>query len=87
MSSKDNLLHDFDNARADLGETSACLSGLAEAFERTGNIAAASQLVIHRDFEGEHEMSDGCWCRPIVMDSDDPRDAENVVGESEKADG
>lgn len=50
-----DLLHEFDNARADLRATSACLFELSEAFERTGNIAAASEL---RSLAGTIERSE-----------------------------
>lgn len=44
------------------------------------------QIVVHRNFEGEHEISDACWCCPIVADSDDLRDAEEIAAESERED-
>jgi hypothetical protein len=39
-----DILHEFNNARADLRATSAHLSELANAFDLTGNIAIASEL-------------------------------------------
>lgn len=44
-------------------------------------------IIVHRDFAGEHEMSEACWCRPVVMDSDSPRDTEDVIAETERLDG
>jgi hypothetical protein len=46
-------------------------------------------VVCHREFEGEHEMSDGCWCRPVLLDADlaTEEDVERVVRESDKEDG
>lgn len=44
------------------------------------------QIVVHRNFAGEHEISETCWCRPIVTDSDDLRNAEEIVAEAERED-
>lgn len=47
----------------------------------------SEQIVIHREFPGEHDISDACWCQPIVTDSDDLRDAEEIAMESEQVNG
>jgi hypothetical protein len=47
-----------------------------------------AEIIIHRNFEGEHETdSESCWCRPVVMESDDLRDSEDIALELEKEDG
>jgi hypothetical protein len=45
------------------------------------------QLVIHRAFDGEHEDSDACWCRPFVIEADDYRDANDIATETESLNG
>ena len=46
------------------------------------------KFVIHRAFPGEHETAnDTCWCRPLVVDGDDYREARELIRETEKLDG
>lgn len=47
----------------------------------------SEQIVVHRAFEGEHEDSETCWCRPVVTDSDDLRDKDEIVEELNECDG
>jgi hypothetical protein len=47
-----------------------------------------SKVVIHRDFEGEHDTSsESCWCQPLVIEPDDAREVTELVAETEKMDG
>jgi len=47
-----------------------------------------SEIIVHRGFEGEHNTdSDSCWCRPLITESNDLRDAEDIAAETEKDDG
>jgi len=34
------------------------------------------RVVVHRAFQGEHELSEDCWCRPEIIDADDLRSGE-----------
>lgn len=48
------------------------------------------KVIVHRQFEGEHDIreeSETCWCRPVVIEADDLRDAEEIAQQTEKADG
>lgn len=46
-----------------------------------------SRLVIHRNILGkEHEMTDDCWCDPMVVEDGDLRTTGQIVEESDKRD-
>lgn len=47
----------------------------------------AETLIIHRQFDGEHELTETCWCQPIITDTDDLRDADDIVAETERCQG
>lgn len=40
-------------------------------------------VIIHRDFEGEHETDgDWCWCQPVLVDPDvSLKDGDEIVAE------
>lgn len=46
-----------------------------------------SRIVIHRNFDGDHDWDEGCWCRPKVVDADSGADADEIAVELEKPDG
>lgn len=35
-------------------------------------------LVMHRNFDGEHEYSEACWCQPEVIRDNDLRSADEI---------
>lgn len=43
------------------------------------------RVIVHRRFEGEHDLSETCWCRPEVIEADE--DSENIVERLERVDG
>lgn len=45
------------------------------------------KVIVHRNFEGEHEYTENCWCRPEVIDADDSRDSDEIVALLETPDG
>lgn len=45
------------------------------------------RVVIHRNFEGEHQDSENCWCRPEVIDADSFEPNEDVIEKLEHTDG
>ncbi len=46
-----------------------------------------SKLIVHQNFEGEHEPSEACWCRPLEIEADDLRDAADIAQEVEATNG
>lgn len=44
-------------------------------------------VVVHRNFDGVHEDSDNCWCRPEVIKAGSEESAESIVDRLEQLDG
>jgi hypothetical protein len=44
------------------------------------------RVVIHRNFDGDHEDSETCWCRPEVIDGDSLEDANEIAERLERPD-
>jgi hypothetical protein len=44
-------------------------------------------VVVHRNFDGEHEDSETCWCRPEIITADSEEDANAIVERLEQVDG
>jgi len=61
--------------------THNCADYLSEA-----PTTAAPKVIVHRDFKGEHGGED-CWCQPVVVDADSPREAVDVAREANESDG
>ena len=46
-----------------------------------------SKIILHRNFEGKHEYSEDCWCRPEALAADDLRSSDEIVAALEVVDG
>lgn len=44
-------------------------------------------VVVHRNFDGTHEDSPDCWCRPEVINAGSEESADSIVDRLEKLDG
>jgi hypothetical protein len=44
-------------------------------------------VVVHRNFDGEHEDSETCWCRPEILRGDSIESADDIVARLEQVDG